>query len=149
MTQVSQDSTPPDKGVTERSLDKDEIDFTIGSSGARKPLDQESRMLQMVDTLIRSQTKKFELPVLGVLDLSESDHESSDDDDEGDGRDSMDFDDTTGEDFDDDDDWDDGDEDMVTSAQEQSGGFAGSGAGEVKDTVVMKAASDQAGRKGG
>lgn len=120
VSQISEDSTPPDKAVTERSLDRDEIDFTIG---ATKPVDPESKMLQTVDMLIRSQTKKVELPVLGVLDLSESDHESEDTSDQGDDC-SMDFDDTTGEDIYDFSD-DDADQGIVTSTRKTSLPFQG------------------------
>ncbi|KAI9166978.1 hypothetical protein HJFPF1_03096 [Paramyrothecium foliicola] len=129
VSQISDDSTPPDKAVTERCLDRDEIDFTINTA---KPMDSESKMLQTVDTLIRSQTKKVELPMLGVLDLSESDHESDDTSDQDDDC-SMDFDDTTGEDIYDFSD-DEADQEIVTSAKKTSLPLQGEaqGAGKVE-----------------
>jgi hypothetical protein len=74
-------------------------------------------MLQTADALIKSQASKIELPVLGVLDLSESDRESEGTS-IGSDEDSMDFDDTTGEDIYDS---DERDEEIVTSAKETKG----------------------------
>jgi hypothetical protein len=92
---ISDISVPPDQLAAGSLQDEEEANFSLDVC---KPVDQEAKMFQTVDTLIRSQAKKIELPVLGVLDLSESDNES-----EGSSAQSedgaMDFDDTTGEDF--------------------------------------------------
>lgn len=117
VAQIPETPTPPEITTATTLVDAEEANFTMDTQ--TQPIDQETKIFQTVDTLIRSQTKKIELPLLGILDLAESDVESEDAFGAGDSGLHMDTDESTGDEIYDDS--DENDEIIVTSDQDLDG----------------------------
>jgi hypothetical protein len=96
----------PKDPITDQMRDQEEAEFNVDKETAP---DKDARLFEMADNLIKSQSRKVEVPMFGVLDFSESDSEGEADEgasvEVGDGEDGGDEGDTGDyEELDDDDD---------------------------------------------
>ncbi|KUI66778.1 hypothetical protein VM1G_01648 [Cytospora mali] len=70
----------PNNGIRdEGSLDKEEAAFDVEKEA---PLDKDSQLFAVADQMIKSQMAKIDIPLLGALNMDESDSESESDDDD-------------------------------------------------------------------
>lgn len=109
-------------------MDRSEADFSMD----RDPLqDKDVKLFEMADNLIKSQYKKIEVPIMGVLNFDESDDESESEADEPELIEEMDEGDEEYYEVEDDDlyDDDDDDEDMENDGSELVHRGTGTGSG--------------------
>jgi len=141
--QVPEKTHSHDTVQMDRVQDKHEAHFDMD---AESPADRDAKLFEMADNLIRSQYKKIEVPVLGVLDFEESESEaesaressqSDDEDEEVDGNNSEDEQDEELEDEDDEELYDDGDLDMDDMDEESVSGLAQNGTDKPKSPANL------------
>lgn len=77
--QVPEKPESPNNLMPTQMVDQAEVDFTMD----REPhLDKDAKLFDMADNLIKSQYKKIDVPIMGVLNFDESDNDSESDWDE-------------------------------------------------------------------
>ncbi|KAM5351650.1 hypothetical protein ACJ41O_004373 [Fusarium nematophilum] len=77
--QIPEDPMSPNCPVTVQLADREEAQFSMD----RDPQpDKDAKLFEMADNLIKSQYKKIEVPIMGVLNFDESDNDSESDLDE-------------------------------------------------------------------
>lgn len=77
--QIPEETGSPNSPVAEPPRDRSEAEFSMD----RDPLqDKDVKLFEMADNLIKSQYKKIEVPIMGVLNFDESDDESESEADE-------------------------------------------------------------------
>ncbi|KAF7559772.1 hypothetical protein G7046_g4369 [Stylonectria norvegica] len=77
--QIPQDTESPNRAVTTQLADKAEADFSMDKEPSP---DKDAKLFEMADNLIKSQYKKIEVPIMGVLNFNESDNDSESDQEE-------------------------------------------------------------------
>lgn len=93
--QIPEKPESPNSSMTTNLVDRAEADFSMD----REPqLDKDAKLFDMADNLIKSQYKKIDVPIMGVLNFDESDNDSESDLDEPEEFDEMDEDEDEAED---------------------------------------------------
>lgn len=77
--QIPEVAEPPNDPVKDLPLDKVEAEFSMDKDP--QP-DKDAKLFEMADNLIKSQYKKIEVPIMGVLNFDDSDNDSESDLDE-------------------------------------------------------------------
>jgi hypothetical protein len=77
--QVPEEPESPTTAVALQVADPEEVDFSMDKDP--QP-DKDAKLFEMADNLIKSQYKKIEVPIMGVLNFDESDNDSESDPDE-------------------------------------------------------------------
>lgn len=77
--QVPEEPESPSTAATMQMADAEEVGFSMDKEP--QP-DKDAKLFEMADNLIKSQYKKIEVPIMGVLNFDESDNDSESDPDE-------------------------------------------------------------------
>ncbi|CAM1506529.1 Fc.00g061700.m01.CDS01 [Cosmosporella sp. VM-42] len=84
--QIPEVTDSPNTPVKDQPVDRAEIEFSMDKD---PQLDKDAKLFEMADNLIKSQYKKIEVPIMGVLNFEESDNDSESDPDEPEQPDEM------------------------------------------------------------
>ncbi|RGP81531.1 hypothetical protein FLONG3_263 [Fusarium longipes] len=77
--QIPEGPESPNKTIDTQLADREEAEFSMDRD--TQP-DKDTKLFEMADNLIKSQYKKIEVPIMGVLNFDESDNDSESDMDE-------------------------------------------------------------------
>lgn len=76
MVQVPRDPLPPNSLVMDKAVDKEEEEFSMD---VEAPPDKDAKLYEMAEGMIKSQYRKIEVPLMGVLSFDDSESESEED----------------------------------------------------------------------
>lgn len=77
--QIPEAPDSPNHAVADKLVDRSEAEFSMDKE---PPSDKDTKLFDMADNLIKSQYKKIDVPIMGVLNFDESDNDSESDGEE-------------------------------------------------------------------